>query len=848
MAEEMRQHLERRTQEKIADGLAPDAARYAAQRDFGGIAQVQEQCRDERRFLWLDQAVQDVRYAARQLRRNPGFTAVAVATLALGIGATTTIFSLVYGIVLKPLPYEKPAQLVQLFESSSPGEQNSVSPGVFFDWHEQSTLFEGIAAYSGHTLNFNGGGEPERINGVRMSANGLQLLRGHPIVGRLFAAGEDQMGRGNVVVLTQQLWQRRFAGDRDVIGRSILFDDQQYTVIGVLPDRFLPFSNQEFVVPLVLDSALREQRDRHWLRVMGRLKPGVTIGHAQAELEVIIRRIKTHLPAWKQTWTATAVPMKEPMVQRIRPALLVLLGAAGLVLLIACVNVANLLLAKSSTREREIAVRVALGASRGRIVRQLLVESLVLSLFGTALGLLLAFWSVGGLRHLLATMNVARIYEVVLDAHVLAAAAIASLLTGVAFGLVPALHASRRDLNHPLKEAARGVTLTGSRLRGALIAGEVALALVLLAGAGLLLHSFSRILNVSLGFNPKNVMTLQLSLSGPKYPDISKRFALFSQVAERVAALPGVEAAGLTQTLPLRYPPESLFRVAGRADEPPPGFGAQVDYCTLDYLRTLSIPLLHGRMFQAQDAEAGARVAIVNASLAREFFPGENPLGRYLEQGGAQWEIIGVVGDVPMIDLTRPNRPLVYRLRPASTEGWWSATLAVRTRNSAAALADLRRLIREIDPAQPIANVRLLEEVISSSLSERRLILGLLGAFSMVALLLAAIGLYGVISYAVTQRTREFGIRVALGATRRDVLRLVLGHGIKLVAIGLTIGLVGALSLSHLLVRLLYEISPTDPVTLALVSVILVAVACLASWLPARRAANIHPMNALRAE
>ncbi len=791
----------------------------------------------------------DLKFAFRQLLKNPGFTAVAVLTLALGIGANTAIFSVVNTMLLKPLPYEQPGQLVQLFEAPTPGGQNPVSPGVFFDWREQGTSFDGFAAYNSVELNFTGAGEPERLNGVRMSANGLHVLRARPVLGRIFAPDEDQAGKEKVIVLTHHLWQRRFGGERDVVGRTVLLNDESYTIIGVLPAGFLPFESQEFVVPYVAQPYWRNKRDGHWLRVMARLKPGVPIEQGTAELDAVVQRIKPLYPTWKQNWGVTVTPLQEQLVQGIKPALLVLLGAVGLVLLIACTNVANLLLAKASARQKEMAIRAALGASRVRIVQQLLTESVLLSLLGAGLGLLFAFWSVSGLRQVLGSMNAARAHEVTLDAGVLGLALVVSVMTGLAFGLAPALQASRPNLNHALKDAARGSATGGNRLRSSLIVGEVALALMLLVGAGLLLHSFSRLLNVSPGFNPQRALTMQLSLSDQKYPDNPRRVAFYNRVAERVAALPGVEAAGLSQSLPLLGgAPDMFFRISGRANHREPGYLALFDYCTADYFRAMEIPLLRGRVFTEHEVATAARVAIINAAAAREFFPDEDPLGRQIGQNTNMWEIVGIVGDVRMRGLTRPLKPMLYRPQ-VPDDAWHSATLVVRTHSSPLALAEsVRRVIQEIDPAQPVTNVRTLDDVVDASVAERRLTVVLLGSFAAVALLLAAIGLYGVIAYVVTQRTREFGIRFALGARRRDVLQLVLSQGMKLVVIGLALGVVGAFSLTHLLTKLLYEIKPSDPLTFVGVSAVLLVVALFASWLPARRAAKVDPMEALRTE
>ncbi len=790
----------------------------------------------------------DLKFAFRQLLKNPGFTVVAVLTLALGIGANTAIFSVVNAVLLKPLSYDQPGQLVQAFEAPRPGQQNSVSPGVFLDWREQSKSFDSFAAYSSIVLNLTGTGEPERLNGLRMSANGLQLLRAPPLIGRVFAPDEDQAGKEKVVVLTHQLWQRRFGGEREVVGRTVLLNNEGYTVIGVLPPGFLPFQAQEFVVPYVFEPTWRDLRGGHFLRVLGRLKPEVSIEQANAELNALAERSKPLYPAWKQDWRATVIPLQEQLVQGIKPALLVLFGAVGLVLLIACTNVANLLLAKASARQKEIAVRTALGASRARIVQQWLTESVLLSVLGAALGFIFAFWSVGGLRHGLGSMSIARAHEVTLDIGVLGFALAVLVLTGVGCGLAPALQASRPNLNHALKDAARGSATGGNRLRSSLIVGEAALALVLLTGAGLLLHSFSRLLSVPPGFDPERALTMQISLPVQKYRDNAQRAAFYSRLTERVAALPGVEAAGVSGVLPLGGGmPDPFFRIRGRANPPEPGYSADFDFCTVDYFRAMGIPLRRGRFFNSGEA-AAPRVAIIDETMAREYFPNEDPIGRQISQETNDWEIVGIVGDVRVRGLAKPVRPLVYRLHsPLDTPR--NATLVVRTRGDPKAFArSVHRAILEIDPAQPVANVRTLEEVISASVAQRRLTLVLLGSFAGVALLLTAIGLYGVIAYVVTQRTREIGIRMALGANRGSVLALVLRQGMTLAVLGVALGVPAALGLTRVLTSLLYEVKPGDPLTVSGVSLILLLVALLACWLPARRAAKVDPMEALRYE
>jgi predicted permease len=792
--------------------------------------------------------VGDCRYALRALRRERGFAAVAILTLALGIGATTSIFSVVNALVLKPLPYEQPGQLVQVFEMQRAGVLNSVSPGVFNDWRTQTTLFEGFAAFRTTDLNLTGKGEPVRLNGLRMSVNGLQLLRARPILGRIFAPDEDEPGKDKVIVLTYQLWQRQFGGARDILGKAISLNGDAVTVIGVLAAGFLPYEQNQFVLPLPFQAGWAEQRGGHFLRAYARLKPSISLEQGRAELVALADRSKPLYPEWKRTWTATIIPLAEQLVTDIKPALLVLLAAVGLVLLIGCGNVANLLLARAAGRAKEIALRAALGASRGRVICQLLAESIILSLLGGLLGLAFAFWSTGALRSVIGGMNFARAHEISLDGAVLLAATAISVLTGIVFGLVPALHASRVELTHALKEGVRGSAGRGGKLRGGLIVGEVALSLLLLIGAGLLVRSFTRLLEVAPGFDPRQALTVQLSLADTKYPDNTKRAAFYLRVAERVAALPGVTAAGLAGSLPLSGGVSDRFvRVPGWSGDRDPGYDADYDICTPDYFRAMGIPLRRGRFFEPTELTGTRRAAIINETLARICFSNEDPIGRQLIYDNDTYEIVGVVGDVRMRRLNREIPGMVYR--SISGDSWRNATLIVRTAGETRAFAEsVRKAILELDPDQPVANVRTLEEVVARSVGDRRMTALLLGLFACAALALAAVGLYGVVAYAVVQRTREIGIRVALGANRQDVVLLMLRKGMILVVVGLGLGLAAAFGLTPLLRNLLYDVKPADPLIFIVVSFVLLLVALIASWLPARRASRVDPMIALRAE
>ncbi|MCI0541427.1 MAG: ABC transporter permease [Verrucomicrobiales bacterium] len=853
MNEEMRSHIELQTQENIEAGMSPEEARYTAVRQFGHADGIKEVCREQREGFVIRQSsvvCGDVRFAFRQLLKNPGFTAVAVLTLALAIGANTAIFSVINGVLLKPLPYDEPGQIVNVWERAGDGARKGVAGGAFTDWKEHSTVFQHLAVIHGSAFNLTGEGQPERINGLQVSASLLDLLRVRALLGRGFLPEDDKLGNDNkVIVLAHRFWQRRFGGDTTIVGRTLRLNRDNYTVIGVLPPRSFGSQKVDFLVPFVFGTEKwQESRGDHRFTVLGRLKPEVTREQASAELNSIKQRLQSLYPKWKEDWGVSVVPTLEQVTGQVKPSLYVLLGAVAFVLLIACANVANLLLAKASTRQREMAIRAALGASRWRTMRHLLTESVLLALVGGGLGLALAFWGVRMLSRLSET-TLPRVWEVAIDGRVLAASLLASLLTGLIFGSAPAWQLARSDVNNALKEGGR--TSPGrfrNRLRSGLIVSEVALALVLLVGAGLLFKSFYRLQAVQPGYDSRNVLALDLSLDAQNYPDGERRATFLHQIFQQIKSLPGVESVGMATTLPLiGWGYVAPIKVEGRVEQPEFGYTVAYDFIAGDYFRSMGIPVLGGRVFAERDNSTNApRVAIINEALVRKIFPGEDPIGKQINFWDKTWEVVGVVGGVRHDGLDGQPNDRIYLSQAFCP---WMGSLVVRTSHAPMSLADpVRKAIQSLDPDQPVANLRTLKDMLADSIGQRRLTLLLLGIFSGAALVLAAIGLYGVMSYAVTQRTNEIGIRMALGAQRRDVLRLIVRHGLLLTVFGLVVGFAGCLALTRFLAKQLYEVGTTDPAAFTIVSLVLVAVAFLAAYIPARRATKVDPMVALRCE
>ncbi len=856
MAEEMRGHIEMRMRENIEAGMSADEARYAAMRQFGWAENIKETCREQRGVTWLEHLIQDLRYGARMLRKNPGFTAVAVLTLALGIGANTAVFSIVNGVLLKPLPYREPDKLVRVFNTfkEQGWDRVGVTAPAFVEWRKQNTVFEGIAATRGDSINLTGLGEPERVFGQSCSASLFQLLGVKPILGRPFTSAEEEFGKHRVVMLTYRFWQRHFNADPSVVGHALTLNGEPWDVIGVLPASFKYHSADiELWTPLAFPPwQLQEGHDSHNYDCIARLKPGVTMVQASAEMNAIHARLVT-LNEAHRGWGVNFVPLQDVIVGDSRRSLLVLLGAVGFVLLIACVNVANLLLARAASRTKEFAIRSALGAARGRVIGQILTESTMLALIGGLLGWFVAFGSVQAFVAS-APRDLPRVDEIGLDTRVFAFGLLVSLATGIIFGLAPAFAAAHADLSETLKTSERGSSegSRGNGLRSSLVVAEVTLSLVLLVGAGLLIRSFLRLQEVDPGFRPAQVVVANISLSSKNYPNQVASGDFFMRLQERLASLPGVESAALAFGLPLQMENANIaVRVEGRPEPKPnePG-NARYLQITPDFFRAMGTPLLRGRDFTSRDTTNTPLVAIVNERFVRTFFPKEDPLGKRLSigDGPARWtEIIGVVRDVRHESVAVNPEPAMYL--PMSQRCWGLAQIVVRTAAKPISIAQMiRQTVLGLDSNQPVQNIRAMQSMVDETIAGRRLQMFLLSAFGAVALALAAIGISGVITYGVARRTREIGVRMALGAQMRDVLRLILGQGMKPVSAGLGLGVLGALGLTRLMSKLLFEIRPADPATFIVVIVLLGGVALAACWLPARRASKIEPMVALRYE
>lgn len=805
------------------------------------------------RALW-----QDLRYGFRLLAKHSGFTAVAVLTLALGIGANSAIFSVVNAVLLRPLPFKEPERLIKIWEALPQGGTGTVSVPNLFDWREQNDVFTEIAAYQSSDFNLQGREQPERISGANVSPNFFSVLGVDPLMGRAFVQGEDQSGSERVVILSNQLWQRNFGSDPQIVGKHVNIGGESFQVVGVIPQGFqFPSRTTELWTPLVFSPKQLSSRGSHSFMALGRLKDGVSLQKAQAAMSAIARRLEQQYPEAQTGRGITLIPLHEETVQNVRSALLILLGAVGFVLLIACTNVANLLLARAATRRREIGIRTALGAGRGRLIRQFLTESLLLSLMGGALGLVMAKWGVDGLMSLAAGF-LPRASEIGLDWRVLGFTLLLSLMTGIVFGLVPAWQGSKVDVQEALKEGGNAGTSPRSNwLRNGLAVLEVASALVLLIGAGLLIKSFIRLQQVESGLRTENLLTMRIALPQTKYTTSQASAGFYQQVLERVSTLPGVEVAGVINLLPIQqYGTNGTVQVEGQPTDPQ-GLGPLVEFRTVspDYFRALGVQLITGRPFKSQDAEGSQPVAIVNQAFVKTFLPNHDPIGKRLlgdkPDGSDTLTIVGVVADVKQSGLNQRTRPELFT---PYTQPMWegmtqSMTLVVRAMSDASTLTPLiRREVLAVDPYQPVYNVQTMEAVIERSVSGNRLNMLLLSIFAALALILALVGIYSVMSYLVTQHTREIGIRMALGARPLDILKLMLGQGLMLALAGVVIGIACALALTRVMGSLLYGVAATDPLTYLGISLLLLMVSLLACFLPARRAMKVDPMIALRYE
>jgi putative ABC transport system permease protein len=854
LEEELQLHLAQQIEKEIALGRTPDEARYAALRAMEGIEQRKEECRDARRVHWFDDLLQDARYALRLLTRSPGFTIVAALVLALGIGANSAVFTIVNAVLLQPLPFNEPGRLFLI--SCMPTNNPFILPGPYMSdrdyvaFRQQDYVFEHMATFSKETITMTGAGDPMVVNALSVTPDFFAVLRAHPAMGRVFLP-EGQTEQ-NVALLSDRLWHSRFGGDPAIAGKAITLDGVSYTLLGVMPPGFA-FQNAELWKRMEVQI---NPRNSFMLPVIGRLKPGISPMQAQAELEAFAARRPLGTEEKRENFVAHLLPLRELFVADVRKLLLIFAGAVAFVFLIACANFANLLLIRATSRQQEIAVRAALGASRWRLVRQLLAESTLLSLVGGALGVLLSIAGVRALLALLPPGRLPRIEQVHFDGWVLAFTFGLSLVTGLVFGLAPALNATRRELREAVSEGGRSVTARHERLRSALAMAEIALALVLLTGAGLLVRSFLRMRSVNPGFRSTNILTVTVDLPESRYRTAAQMRAFDERTLERLSALPEAESVAVVDWLPLR--PEFVrgdFQLEdGR--HLPRGFLVDKPVVNPGYFHTMGIPLLSGREFSERDNSTASGVAIISESVARRLWPGGDAMGKRISmednpKPGDWLTIIGVVRDVRQQSLTEVSSASVYQTYRQVNQPFFLSHMSfvVQTRDNPLTMASkIRTVLHQIDQALPSESIATMEAIIADTIMEARSQTRLLGLFSIMALLLAAIGIYGVLACSVAERTHEIGIRMAMGAEETDVLWMVLRRTLLLAGSGVLIGTLGALALTRVLSKFLFEITPTDPFTFLAVTAILVTVAIIAAWIPAQRAARVYPLVALRYE
>jgi predicted permease len=873
LVEEFESHLELHIEDNVRTGMSPTEARRQALLKFGGVEAAKQSCRDRRGLPFLETLAQDIRFALRMLRKNPGFVSVAALTLALGIGASTAVFSLVNAVLLKPLPYPNSEQIVFPWRQSPPGLNLGYNDfpwgrNEFLFFAQESKTFEALGAFRSDSFNLTGSGDPARLDGLRASAGFFPALGVSPLLGRTFTEDEDQPGHEHSVVLGYQLWRDRFSGDPAILGRTLELNGDAYTVLGVMPRGFVFPRAQEMPgsftfarevqlwIPLALSRGPLIPAESSELAVVGRLKSGITVAQGQAEMDVLGQRLQAQFPRAKGWFISRVTPMARQLAGDTRRPLLLILGAVGIVLLIACSNVAGLLLTRSLGRKREFTLRAALGADKWRLIRQLLTESLLLAACGGLLGVVLAAAAIHFVK-ILGPSNIPRLGETALDFRVLAFALGVSLVAGVFFGLAPAITATQENLIGSLKEGGprSGESHATTKLRNALLVSEVALAFILVIAAGLLAQTFFHLLSVDPGFNPSRVLTFELSLPASKYTNQEQIVALYQGALQQLRALPDVESAGITETLPMGGATEgTALRIPGHpVTDPNDRPYSNYTMASPGYLAAVGTPLLRGRDFLESDTADSMPVTIVNSAMAKKYWSGEDPIGKQvgpLSQLYPAATIIGIVADTKRLSLREEPPPEMYV--PYTQKVWPSLlTMDVVLRTKAdpvSAAAAARGAIRSVDPDLPLANIATLETLVDGSVTQQRFAVVVLGAFGALALLLASIGMYGVISYSTMQRTQEIGIRMALGAQRGNVLTMVLGHGSRLAGLGIAIGLAAALAMGHTMASFLYGVRPTDPLTLAGVSLLLLAVALIACYIPARRAMRTDPVIALRYE
>src|SRR5438477_7699063 len=875
IVEELSQHLEQEYERAISGGAPEELARQQVLQQLNASELLRRELKNvegrvsqkpvapgaQSKINLFGDLTQDIRYALRVLAKNPAFTIIAVIALALGIGANSAIFSVINAVLLRPLPFKHPEQRLMVWENASHlgFPKNTQSPANFLDWQKQPQSFTGMAAMPERSFNLTGVGEPERLEGRRVSANLFELLAVPALLGRTFVPNDDKPGT-HVVLLSYSLWQRRFGSDPAVIGRALTLNGESYTVVGVMP-RLVQLPgyenrNDQLWVPIAFPSEEAAQRGNHFLEIIARLKPGVTLKQAQAEMETISARLAQQYPDYNTRIGAVVVPLHEQVVGDIKPALLILLGAVGFVLLISCANVANLLLARAAVRQKEIAVRLALGANQSRLIRQFLTESVLLAMFGAGLGLLLALLGLRALRTFIPA-SISQVETINIDARVLIFTALVAVVTGIAFGLAPAIQGSHLNLNDTLKEGGRDSAggSKGNRARSLLVIGEVAVSFVLLIGAGLLINSFFHLRNLEPGFRADHLLTMKVDLSEVKYPDRDRRAAFFDEVIRRVRALPGVGSAAVAGNLPLTYNGDSMNISVEELPDPPPDQRPDVIYRAIGpgYFGSMGIPIIRGRDFTNHDKGDSTNVVVISEKTAQHFWPGQEPIGKRLKPGSSTsntpWrEVIGIVKDVRQNDfIATPKMTMYFTYRQLKDLA--PNALVVRTGFEPMTLAaSVRDAIWSVDKDQTVADIDTMEHIVAGAVARQRFSMLLLGLFAALALLLASVGIYGVMTYSVAQRTHEIGVRIALGARPGDVLQMTIKQGLKLVGAGMILGLAAAFLLTRLLQSLLFGISATDPVTFFGISLVLLAVAILASYRPALRATKVDPIIALRAQ